>query len=52
LELLAAMVAVQVSLGILTLLFRVPIGLAAAHQAGALILFGLLIWCACRLRRI
>jgi len=52
LDLLAAMAAVQISLGILTLLFHVPIGLAAAHQAGALILFALLIWCAGRLRRI
>ncbi|MBM3546797.1 MAG: heme A synthase [Alphaproteobacteria bacterium] len=51
-ELLAAMAAVQVSLGILTLLIHVPVGLAAAHQAGALVLFGLLIWCSGRLRRI
>ncbi len=36
---LAAAVAVQVSLGIATLLERVPIPLAALHQAGAVIVF-------------
>jgi cytochrome c oxidase assembly protein subunit 15 len=46
---LAAMIltgwlAVQVSLGIGTLLMRVPVSLAAMHQAGAMILFGLLLW--------
>jgi cytochrome c oxidase assembly protein subunit 15 len=46
------MAAVQVGLGIVTLLFHVPIGLAAAHQAGALILFGLIVWNVGRLRRI
>jgi cytochrome c oxidase assembly protein subunit 15 len=35
---------VQVSLGIATLLLRVPISLAAMHQAGAMILFALLLW--------
>ncbi|MBM3531952.1 MAG: heme A synthase [Alphaproteobacteria bacterium] len=52
LDVLAAMAAVQVGLGILTLLFHVPVSLATAHQAGALILFGLLVWCAGRLRRL
>lgn len=51
LDLLAAMAAVQVALGILTLLLQVPIALAAAHQAGALVLFGLAVWTAGRLRR-
>jgi cytochrome c oxidase assembly protein subunit 15 len=35
---------VQVGLGISTLLLRVPLPLAAAHQAGAMILFGLVLW--------
>ena len=41
---LLAMLLVQLSLGIATLLNGVPIVLAAAHQAGAMILFALLIW--------
>ena len=40
-HLLLAMLAVQISLGISTLLLYVPIPLAAAHQAGALTLFTL-----------
>lgn len=51
LDLLAAMAAVQVALGILTLLLHVPIALATAHQAGALVLLGLAVWTAGRLRR-
>jgi cytochrome c oxidase assembly protein subunit 15 len=39
--LLLAAVAAQILLGILTLLGGVPIGLALAHQAGAIILFAL-----------
>ncbi|MEE8481865.1 MAG: COX15/CtaA family protein [Acidiferrobacterales bacterium] len=38
LHLLVAMVAIQVLLGVTTLLFAVPVALGAAHQAGALIL--------------
>jgi cytochrome c oxidase assembly protein subunit 15 len=38
-NLLLAMLAVQITLGICTLLFVVPVPLAAAHQAGALLLF-------------
>ena len=38
-NLLLAMLAVQLTLGICTLLFVVPVPLAAAHQAGALLLF-------------
>jgi cytochrome c oxidase assembly protein subunit 15 len=37
--LLVAMLAVQVALGIMTLLHVVPLPLAAAHQAGAVLLF-------------
>jgi cytochrome c oxidase assembly protein subunit 15 len=43
---LLAAVAVQVSLGIATLLGRVPVPLAAVHQAGAVIVFA----CALALR--
>ena len=38
-NLLLVMVIVQISLGISTLLLGVPVVLAAAHQAGALLLF-------------
>jgi cytochrome c oxidase assembly protein subunit 15 len=38
---LAAMVAVQLALGIATLVNVVPLPLAALHQAGALIVFAL-----------
>jgi len=38
-QLLLAMFAVQVTLGILTLVHVVPLPLAALHQAGALLLF-------------
>jgi cytochrome c oxidase assembly protein subunit 15 len=38
-ELLLAMLAVQIALGISTLLLVVPLPLAAAHQAGAVLLF-------------
>ncbi len=43
--------AVQVGLGIATLLQQVPVALGAAHQAGAMILFGLLIWANHAIRR-
>jgi cytochrome c oxidase assembly protein subunit 15 len=36
--------AVQVTLGITTLLFVVPVPLAAAHQAGALVLFSIALY--------
>jgi cytochrome c oxidase assembly protein subunit 15 len=41
-----AMLVVQVTLGILTLLLVVPTPLAATHQAGALVLFtlALFVW--------
>ena len=41
---LAAMTAVQVALGISTLLLVVPPALAVTHQAGALVLFGIAVW--------
>lgn len=37
---LLAALAVQVCLGITTILYHVPVALAAAHQGGALVLFG------------
>ncbi|MBK9019648.1 MAG: COX15/CtaA family protein [Sulfuritalea sp.] len=43
--------AVQVSLGIATLLLQVPVALGAAHQAGAMVLFGLLLWANHAIRR-
>lgn len=44
LTLLGAMVAVQVALGIVTLLAGVPVWLGALHQAGAVALFSLAVW--------
>jgi cytochrome c oxidase assembly protein subunit 15 len=41
---LLAMLGVQITLGISTLLLIVPVPLAAAHQAGALMLFTLALW--------
>ncbi|MBF0169352.1 MAG: COX15/CtaA family protein [Alphaproteobacteria bacterium] len=38
------MALVQVGLGIATLLLIVPVALGSAHQAGAMVLLGLLIW--------
>jgi cytochrome c oxidase assembly protein subunit 15 len=35
---------VQIALGIATLLLKVPVSLAALHQAGAMVLFGALLW--------
>ncbi len=43
-NLLLAALAVQLTLGIATLLLRVPIALGAAHQGGAMVVFGLLLW--------
>ena len=43
--------AVQVTLGIATLLLQVPVALGAAHQAGAMVLFGLLLWANHSIRR-
>jgi len=42
---------IQGALGIATLLLFVPISLAAAHQAGALLLFSVLLWLGVRLAR-
>ncbi len=42
--LLAAVAALQVALGVATLLLSVPILVALAHQATALVLFGVAIW--------
>jgi len=50
-NLLLAMLAVQLTLGICTLLLVVPVPLAAAHQAGALLLFAASINASHALRR-
>ncbi len=39
-----AVLGVQIALGIATLLHKVPVPLAAAHQAGSMVLFGVLLW--------
>lgn len=44
LDAMMAMGLVQAALGISTLVLQVPLGLALAHQAGALILFTLTVW--------
>jgi cytochrome c oxidase assembly protein subunit 15 len=44
LDLLLALLALQVGLGIATLLWFVPVPLAAAHQAVALLVFGAVVW--------
>jgi len=49
-NLLVAMLFVQLALGIATLVQGVPVGLGAAHQAGALLLFTLSLWTAHALR--
>ena len=46
------MVVVQVSLGIATLLYFVPISLASAHQAGSLTLLTFATWLVHTLRRV
>jgi cytochrome c oxidase assembly protein subunit 15 len=51
LDLLAGMVALQVTLGISTLLLVVPVPLAAAHQAGAVMVLTLTLWALHGLRR-
>ena len=38
------MLGLQLTLGISTLLLRVPVALGAAHQAGAMLLFALALW--------
>ena len=50
LELACALVWVQFGLGVATLLLIVPVWLGALHQAGALLLFGLVLWAIHRLR--
>ncbi len=42
--------AVQIALGITTLLYVVPVPLAAAHQAGAMVVFGIMLWVSHELR--
>jgi cytochrome c oxidase assembly protein subunit 15 len=49
-DLLVAALALQIALGIATLLLAVPVPLAAAHQAGALLVFGAALFVAHSLR--
>lgn len=42
---LITMLIIQVMLGVLTLLYQVPLVLASLHQAGAAVLFAISIWC-------
>jgi cytochrome c oxidase assembly protein subunit 15 len=42
--LIAGVAALQAGLGVATLIFAVPIALALAHQATALVLLGLAVW--------
>lgn len=42
--LLLIVLATQISLGISALLLSVPVALGAAHQAGAMVVFGVLLW--------
>ncbi|MGH8675061.1 MAG: COX15/CtaA family protein [Burkholderiales bacterium] len=48
---LLAALALQITLGIATLVLGVPVVLAAAHQAGAVLLFAAALWVAHRLHR-
>lgn len=52
LHLMLAMLLIQVSLGISTLLLNVPIALASSHQAGALILLTLILLVTHHIRRL
>lgn len=44
LDVVVLVLALQIALGIFTLLYQVPVALAAAHQGGAMILFGAMLW--------
>ncbi len=52
LDVMVALFALQVGLGIATLLLVVPVPLAAAHQAVALLLFGAVVWVRHELRAV
>lgn len=49
---LVAMSGIQVTLGIFTLLFYVPVSLAALHQSGSLALLSFAVWLANELKRL
>ncbi len=51
LHLMLTMLFIQVSLGISTLLFHVPVAVAASHQAGALLLFTIVLYVTHQIRR-
>lgn len=50
-HLLLLMLIIQVGLGITTLLLAVPLTFAAAHQAGAVLLFTAALWCSRKLTK-
>jgi len=50
-DVLVIALVLQVTLGIATLLMRVPVSLGAAHQGGAVVLFAAALWFAHELRR-
>jgi cytochrome c oxidase assembly protein subunit 15 len=43
-NLLLVALAIQIALGIATLLLAVPVALGAAHQGGSMVVFGILLW--------
>ena len=51
LNMLLAMLVIQVTLGISTLLLHVPVALGAAHQGGALALFTIMLFVAQQIRK-
>ena len=51
LHLMLIMLFIQVSLGISTLIFHVPVAVAASHQAGAVLLFTIVLYVAHQIRR-
>jgi cytochrome c oxidase assembly protein subunit 15 len=51
-SLLLAWLAVQVGLGIATVLLRLPLPIAASHQGGAVVFLALALWTAFELRRL
>jgi cytochrome c oxidase assembly protein subunit 15 len=50
--LLLGWLAIQVSLGVATVLLRVPVPVGAAHQGGAIVFLALALWTAYELRRV
>jgi heme a synthase len=47
---LLAVLALQIALGVANVIFDLPLALAVAHNAGAVLLIGVMVWINCRLR--